>query len=97
MSPALNGNTALQHLERSNAVKVHNGIMFDFYPGLPCVCMVSNVSIGITQRKLSFYSEVIFFLPFCNLWIMSCQHDKFTTPSLTFCTGSEGVVKETMV
>ena len=35
MSPALNGSTALQHFERGNVVKIRNGIMFDFYPGLP--------------------------------------------------------------
>ena len=35
MGPALNGSTALQRFERSNPVEMHNGIMFDFYPGLP--------------------------------------------------------------
>ena len=34
MGPALSGNTALQRFERSNPVEMHNGIMFDFYPGL---------------------------------------------------------------
>ena len=34
MSPALNGNSALQHFKRGNAVEIHNGIMFDFYLGL---------------------------------------------------------------
>ena len=35
MSPALNGSTALQHFERGNVVEIHNGIMFNSYPGLP--------------------------------------------------------------
>ena len=35
MSPALNGNSALLRFERSNTVEIRNGIMFDFYPGLP--------------------------------------------------------------
>ena len=35
MSPALNGSSTLECFERSNASKIHNGIMFDFYPGLP--------------------------------------------------------------
>jgi len=35
MSSALNGSSALQHFERSNAIEIQNGIMFDFYPGLP--------------------------------------------------------------
>ena len=34
MSPALNGSTVLQRFERGNAVKIRNGIMFDFYSGL---------------------------------------------------------------
>ena len=35
MSPTFNGSFALQHLERGNAVELHNGIMLDFHPGLP--------------------------------------------------------------
>ena len=35
MSPALNRSSALEHFERSNAIKIHNGIMFDFYLELP--------------------------------------------------------------
>ena len=34
MSPTLES-FALEHFERSNAIKIHNGIMFDFYPGQP--------------------------------------------------------------
>ena len=30
MSPALNGSSALQRFERSNAIEIRNGIMFDF-------------------------------------------------------------------
>ena len=40
MSPALNGSTALQHFERGDMVEIRNGIMFDFYPGLPHVFLV---------------------------------------------------------
>ena len=36
MSPAaLNRSSALECFERGNAIEIHNGIMFDFYPGLP--------------------------------------------------------------
>ena len=35
MGPTLNGSTALQRFKRSNAVEICNGIMFNFYPGLP--------------------------------------------------------------
>ena len=35
MRPTLSGSTALKHFEHSNAVETRNGIMFDFYLGLP--------------------------------------------------------------
>ena len=35
MSPALNGSSTLERFERSNASEIRNGIMFDFYQGLP--------------------------------------------------------------
>ena len=35
MSSTLNESSVLQHFERGNTVKIHNGIIFDFYPGLP--------------------------------------------------------------
>jgi len=35
MSPAHNGSTALQRFEHGNAIAICNGMMFDFYPGLP--------------------------------------------------------------
>ena len=35
MSPTINESFVLQRFERGNAVKLHNGIMFHFYPELP--------------------------------------------------------------
>ena len=35
MSHALSRSSALEHFERSNALEIRNGKMFDFYPGLP--------------------------------------------------------------
>ena len=35
MSPALNGSSATQLFEHSNATEIRNGIIFDFYTGLP--------------------------------------------------------------
>ena len=46
MSPTLNGSTALQRFEHGNAVKVRNGIMFDFYLGLPHVGIYTNRRYG---------------------------------------------------
>ena len=46
MSPTLNGSTALQCFERGNAVKTHNGIMFNFYPGLPHISNIPSHNWG---------------------------------------------------
>ena len=35
MSSALNRRSALEWFECGNAIEIRNGIMFDFYPGLP--------------------------------------------------------------
>ena len=35
MSSALSGSLALQHVKFSNVLEIRNGIIFDFYPGLP--------------------------------------------------------------
>ena len=47
MSPALNRTTVLQHFERSNAVKIHNRIMFDSYLKV----VVSGVQFFFWFRK----------------------------------------------
>ena len=58
MSPALNRSSTLQRFERSNADKIHNGIMFDFYPGLPHIHLyvprTRNVSIFQGALVLNF-------------------------------------------
>ena len=67
MSPALNGSSTLQRFERGNTVKIRNGIMFDFYPGLPhiyvsyVVCPVYTPArpcgiICVLQQHVHFYS-----------------------------------------
>ena len=35
LSPALNGRSALQRFECSNAIEIHDGITFNFYTRLP--------------------------------------------------------------
>ena len=35
MSLALNGSSAIQHFEGSDAIKIRDGITFDFYMELP--------------------------------------------------------------
>ena len=39
MSPALNGSSAIRRFERSDAIAICDGITFDFYMGLPHVCV----------------------------------------------------------
>ena len=43
MSPTLSGSLALQCVKLSDALEIRNGIIFDFYPGLPHVGEVRNV------------------------------------------------------
>ena len=38
ISHSLNG---LEHFKRSNAIEIRNGIMFNFYPGLPHILIIS--------------------------------------------------------
>ena len=45
MSPAPNGSPALQSFEHGNVVEIHNGIMFDFYPGLPHMNLVKYLYV----------------------------------------------------
>ena len=45
MSPTLNGSSMLERFERSNASEIHNGIMFDFYPGLPHMYIQVHTSV----------------------------------------------------
>ena len=49
INPAFNGSTALQYFECGNAVEIHNGIIFDFYLGLP----------HIGQTTVNFHSGAI--------------------------------------
>ena len=44
MGSTPNGSSALQHFERCNALEIRNRIMFDFYPGLPHIQVVSQKS-----------------------------------------------------
>ena len=61
MSPTLNGSSALQHFERSNAIEIGNGVMFDFDPGLPQICwdnVVRDSPIFLLKSLVSRMSQV---------------------------------------
>ena len=39
MSPDLNGSSAIRHFKHNNVIEIHDGITFDFYTGLPRLCL----------------------------------------------------------
>ena len=45
MSPVLNGSSMLEHFEHSDATEIRNGIMFDFYTGLPHIYHIINSQV----------------------------------------------------
>ena len=45
MSPALNRSSAIWRFEGSDAIKICDGITFDFYMGLPHIVQASRVAI----------------------------------------------------
>ena len=60
MSPVLNGSSALQWFECSNAIEIHNRIMFDFYPGLPHIVSVEKHKImKLMQVSLQTYIRIL--------------------------------------
>ena len=48
MNPALNGSSVIQCFEGSDAIKIHDGITFDSYTGLP-----HHIWYGFTYLKIS--------------------------------------------
>ena len=52
MSPALNGSSVLQRFEHSNAIKIRNGIMFDFYPGLPHMWYIGVYRVNYSYNQV---------------------------------------------
>ena len=58
MSPALNVSFVLQHLECGNAVKICNGIMFDFYLGRPHVNHNIPHIMGLPDHIPSFWQTL---------------------------------------
>ena len=55
MGPTSNGSSALQHFVHGNALEIRNGIMFDFYPGLPHTHFLASQSQHIPQPLLRCY------------------------------------------
>ena len=56
MNPALNGSSVIRCFEGSDAIKIHDGITFDSYTGLPLVVR-SCIVIAITVCVLCVLSD----------------------------------------
>ena len=41
LSPALNGSSEIRRFERGDTIEICNGIIFDFYTGLPHIIYMS--------------------------------------------------------
>ena len=57
MSPALNGSSAIRRFKHSDVLEIRNGIIFDFYMGLPHIdfwCGINqSVDISTNHRSIS--------------------------------------------
>ena len=51
MSPTFNRSSTLQCFERGNMVEIRNGMMFDFYPGLPHI-LIQTYIVCILHKVL---------------------------------------------
>ena len=45
MSPALSGSSALQRVKLGDALEIRDGIIFDFYPGLPHIMYIAYLEL----------------------------------------------------
>ena len=82
MSPALNGSSALERFECSNAIKIRNGIMFDFYPGLPQLYLIKivwrpyilSLAIDNNCRQITRKQDLFKELADIGNWEALCTH-----------------------
>ena len=56
MSPALNERSVIRCFERGDRVEIHDGIIFDFYTGLPHVHL--KVSRRLIHTHLNFSEDL---------------------------------------
>ena len=52
MSPTFNGGSEIKHFECSDTIEIQDGIIFDFYTGLPPTCFHRHQEL-ITARLIS--------------------------------------------
>ena len=67
MSPTLNGSSAIRHFKHSDVIEIRDGIIFDFYTGLPHIhiqnhsyyyCHTPSTSCTIQVRALEKFRVV---------------------------------------
>ena len=81
--PTLNGSIALQRFEHGNTVDIRNGIMFDFYPGLPHVYWHSvsctTIILHVCILQLCVYCNC-----HCstNIWLGHLPFDRYSRTTL---------------
>ena len=90
MSPALNGNSMLEHFERSNVSEIRNGIMFDFYPGLPhMVVGLFGLTTYCKFQMNTFTPPTVFNITLlivtCSLVVGICIFTTISNKILSFC------------
>ena len=51
MSPTLNGSSAIWRFELSEAIEIHDGIIFEFYVGQPHMVTCSLVSHTLRRKR----------------------------------------------
>ena len=60
MSPALNESSAIRRFKHSNAIKIRDGIIFDFYMGLPHISLKNGRPRGGGQEDKADSLDVIY-------------------------------------
>ena len=84
MSPALNGSSAIQRFEGSDAIEIHDGIMFDFYTGLPQYFFLS------TWGVMCFFCDAVSTCKICRSKVHA-KHYSITIILSKLYTGADGI------
>ena len=66
MSSTLNGSSALEHFEHSNAIKIHKRNIFNFYPGLPHILEAFVLDNRIYHSKYRLVVSTAEWLPWLH-------------------------------
>ena len=76
MNPALNRSSAIRHFKHSDVIEIRDGIIFDFYMGLPHLNFYTglpHLSITIVQIVQSYTRKYHEFVAICI--VTSAQHE----------------------